>query len=214
MQLDIYSDVVCPWCYLGHTRLEEARERLAADGHEVELRWRAFQLDPAAGSEPRDLGTAIDRKYGPGAFEVMGERLGRLGTEAGIEYRFDRALRVGTRDAHRLIQWTQDQHPALTDATATRLFRAYFSEGANVADPATLAGLAAEVGLPADEATEVLVSDSYADRVSADQAAAGEIGVTGVPAVVFNGAVVIPGAQEVDTVEKVLRRLVDRAART
>lgn len=210
MQLDMFSDVVCPWCYLGHARIRKAIERLGPDGADISIRWRAFQLDPAATADPRDLATAIDRKYGPGAFEVMTERLGALGAEAGIDFRFDRALRVGTVDAHRLIQWTQATQPGATGAVATRLFRAYFTEGANIAEHSQLVALAAEVGLEPDLVGEMLAAGSFAEQVRADQVEAASMGVGGVPAVTFNGAVVIPGAQDVDTMELVLRRLLTK----
>lgn len=207
MELDVYSDVVCPWCYLGHRRLVAAIERMGPDGEDIHLRWRAFQLDPRATAEPGDLRTVLERKYGPGAFEAMGARLGALGVEAGIDYRFDLALRVGTFDAHRLIQWTQATDRPRVDALAERLFRAYFAEGANVADHPTLIGLADDVDLDPDAAGELLASRSFADEVMADQADAIESGITGVPAVAFNGATLIPGAQDTDTMESILRRL-------
>ena len=104
MRIDIWSDIVCPWCYLGRSRLRSALEQLEwAD--EVEVRWRAYQLDPRAPAEPGDLRASIERKYGPGAFDQMTTRLTALGQAEGIDYRFDRALRVNTTDAHRLMAW-------------------------------------------------------------------------------------------------------------
>jgi len=212
MQLDVWSDAVCPSCYLGHRRLEEAIDRLGPEGDAIELRWRAFQLDPGATREPKDLRQAIDRKYGPGAFEAMNGRLTALGTEAGIDYRFDRALRVGTVDAHRLIQWAQATSPELVDPLVDSLFRAYFTEGANVSDHDVLRSIAVSVGLDGDAADEVLASDTWADTVVADHDEAVSIGVTGVPAVVFNGAPIIPGAQDVDTMERILRRVLAKTS--
>lgn len=210
MQLDIFSDMVCPWCYLGHRRLSEAIERLAGEEGSIELRWRAFQLEPRATAQPRDLRASIERKYGPGAFDSMGARLVELGAAADIEYRFDRALGVGTFDAHRLLQWTQATVPERTDALVDRLFRAYFTEGANIADPDVLCALSADVGLDAEAAGDLLGTGGFADVVRSDLADAVESGVTGVPAVAYNGAVLIPGAQDVDTVEAVLRRLLHK----
>lgn len=207
VELDFFSDVVCPWCYLGHRRLHEAIRRLGADGEGIALRWRSFQLDPSAGAEPRDLAEALERKYGPGALDAMRERLGALGAAEGIEYRFDRALRVGTFDAHRLILWAQATHPGAVDLLVEAMFRAYFTEGANVADVPTLVRLAAGSGLDHQEASEALASGAFADAVRSDMAAALDAGITGVPAVAYNGAVVIPGAQDADTLEIVLRRL-------
>jgi predicted DsbA family dithiol-disulfide isomerase len=212
LTLDVFSDVICPWCYLGHRRLEAAMQRLGNDAADIELRWRAFQLDPRADDQPRDLGRAIEAKYGPGSFEVMAERLIPLGEEVGITYDFTSALRVGTFDAHRLIQWAQASASAHTDDLVDALFAAYFTDGANVADHETLLRIAAEVGLDADATAEVLASRSFADEVMADRAEAIEAGITGVPAVAYNGATLIPGAQDTDTMELILRRLHSKLA--
>ena len=206
----MFSDVVCPWCYLGHRRLTEALGRMGPEGQGITLRYRAFQLDPRATAEPGDLRGVLERKYGPGAFEAMGRRLGALGAEAGIEYRFDLALRVGTFDAHRLVLWAQDVDRPRVHDLVDRLFAAYFTEGANVADHPTLVALATEVGLDPGGAAALLASRSWADRVMEDQAEAIESGITGVPAVAVNGATIIPGAQDTDTMEAILRRLLAR----
>ncbi|HSL58650.1 MAG TPA: DsbA family oxidoreductase [Acidimicrobiales bacterium] len=206
MRIDVWSDVICPWCYLGKRRLERALDGLDwAD--EVEVRWRAFQLDPRAGREPGDLRVALERKYGPGAFDGMTRRLTALGEPEGIDYRFDRALRVGTLDAHRLLAWAWATGGAAAQGPLKeRLLLAYFTEGANVADPAALAGFAAEAGLDADAAGEVLASGAFADEVAADLRMAVERELTGVPAFVIEDRLLIPGAQEVDTLRTVLER--------
>jgi predicted DsbA family dithiol-disulfide isomerase len=212
LTLDVFSDVICPWCYLGHRRLEAAMERLGDDAADISLRWRAFQLDPRADDQPRDLGRAIEAKYGPGSFEVMAKRLVPLGEEVGITYDFGSALRVGTFDAHRLIQWAQASGSPHTDHLVDALFEAYFTNGANVADHQTLVAIAAGVGLDADTAGEMLASRSFADEVMSDRAEAIEAGITGVPAVAYNGATLIPGAQDTDTMEIILRRLHSKLA--
>ena len=104
MPIDVWSDVICPWCYLGKRRLETALAQLDWSD-EMTVRWRAHQLDPHAPVEPGDLRMAIERKYGLGAYDQMTGRLTTLGAEDGINYRFDRALRVNTTDAHRLLAW-------------------------------------------------------------------------------------------------------------
>jgi predicted DsbA family dithiol-disulfide isomerase len=215
VRIDIWSDVICPWCYLGAGRLDAALDRLDADGalsrSAVEIRWRAFELDPRAPAEPTDLRSALEKKYGPGSFDGMTARLTALGAPEGIDYRFDRAQRVNTFDAHRLISWAATQ-PAGQGGLVTDLFRAYFTEGADVSDHATLAGLAASAGLDADQAREVLAGGGHADEVRADEAAAREIDITGVPAFLVDGRAMIPGAQEVDTIVKVLTRALERSA--
>jgi predicted DsbA family dithiol-disulfide isomerase len=212
MRIDIWSDVICPWCYLGKRRFERAVASLGwAD--EVHVRWRAYQLDPGASREPGDLRASIERKYGPGAFDGMARRLGALGEQEGIQYRFDRAQRVNTLDAHRLLAWAwAEGGGAAQDALVERLFRAYFTEGANVADPTALAALAGEAGLGREAATAVLDDGGFADEVAADLRGAVERELTGVPAFVVEDRLLVPGAQEVETFVAVLERARQRFA--
>jgi len=206
MRIDIWSDVICPWCYLGKRRLERAMAQLDwAD--EIEIHWRAYLLDPTATAEPQDLASAINRKYGPGAFDGMKKRLGALGEAEGITYRFDSALRVSTLDAHRLLAWAWDCAGAAGQgALKERLLRAYFEDGANVADAATLARLAGEAGLDAAVAADVVASGSFRDVVLADLEGALDREITGVPGFVVEDRLLIPGAQEPDTFVNVLER--------
>jgi predicted DsbA family dithiol-disulfide isomerase len=210
VRIDIWSDVICPWCYLGKRRFEKAVATLGWQD-EVEVRWHAFLLDPRATSEPKDLRAAIEQKYGPGAFDGMTKRLTALGADEGIDYRFDKALRVSTLDAHRLLAWTFATAGAeAQDRLKERLLRAYFTEGANVADHATLRSLAADTGLPGDDAAEVLASGAYRAEVAADLEAAMDRELTGVPGFVIEDRLLIPGAQEVDTFVAVLTRARER----
>lgn len=210
MRIDIWSDVVCPWCFLGKRRIEAAIAELP-DHVTVEVHWRAFQLDPTATAEPADLRASIERKYGPGAFDGMVRRLTALGRDAGIDYRFDRALRVGTFDAHRLTSWAAETSGiAVQGRLVERLFVAYFEEGVNVADRAELVRLATEVGLDGDGASAMLDSDDHVATVEADLAAARERELTGVPAFVIEDRMLVPGAQEVDTFRQVLVRAAER----
>jgi predicted DsbA family dithiol-disulfide isomerase len=208
MRIDIWSDVVCPWCYLGSRRFAAALDQVGRDG--VEVHWRAFQLDPGAPREPGDLRAALDAKYGPGAFDSMTPRLVALGREEGIDYRFDLALRTNTADAHRLISWAAPT--GHQEALVDRLFLAYFTQGADLGDHATLVGAASEVGLDPDAATEVLASDGFADQVRSDQAEAHERGITGVPAFVIDDEWVIPGAQDTERMVQLLARVRGTAA--
>lgn len=210
MRIDIWSDVICPWCFLGKRRFEAALARLDDPGA-VEVRWRAFQLDPTAGTEPSDLRRSIERKYGPGAFDGMVRRLGALGADVGIDYRFDLAQRVNTLDAHRLVAWAGDVEGLEAQGRLVEaLFRAYFERGANVAHHGELAAVAASAGLDADAAARVLSDDAYRAEVADDLRGAAERDLTGVPAFVIADRLLIPGAQEVDTFEQVLRRAVER----
>lgn len=209
MRIDVWSDVICPWCYLGARRLDRALEQLDWRD-EVEVRWRAFQLDPTAAREPGDLRQALERKYGPGAFDSMTHRLTRLGEVEGLDYRFDLALRVNTLDAHRLLAWALGAGRVEQGALAERLFRAYFTEGANVADVATLARLAGEAGLDADAAAQVLSTDAFAAEVRKDIDEARDRDVHGVPNFVIEERFAIPGAQELDTMVMLLERARER----
>ncbi len=212
MRIDVWSDVVCPWCYLGKRRLEVALEGLDfAD--EVEVRWRAFQLDPTATAEPKDLAAAIDAKYGPGSFRGMTGRLVPLGAEVGIDYRFDLAQRVTSRPALALVAWIEDtEGPDAADRLHDRLFRAYFTEGANIADPANLVDWAVEVGADRSLAGEAVATGTGSDAVTADLRAGVEREITGVPAFVVADSFVIPGAQDVDTIRSILTRMYARSA--
>jgi predicted DsbA family dithiol-disulfide isomerase len=210
MRIDIWSDVVCPWCFVGKRRLERALDRLGWRDR-VEVRWRAFQLDPRASRQPGDLRASLERKYGPGAFDAMTRRLGALGEEEGIGFRFDRAVRVNTFDAHRLVTWADDTSGAAgQDALVEGLFVAYFEQGRNIADPGTMVEVAAGAGLDRDRASEVVASDAYAAEVRADLEAAVDRQLTGVPAFVVADRLLIPGAQEVDTFVAVLTRAAER----
>lgn len=231
MRIDIWSDVVCPWCYLGARRLDAALDEVGRQ--DIEVRWRAFQLDPAAPSEPGDLRAAMERKYGPGAFDAMTGRLEGLGREVGIDYRFDRALRVNTADAHRLIAWagsgdvmaadsvpggdetadTATSDTAVTTAQSLlveRLFDDYFTQGADVGRHDTLVEAAGSVGLDQDQAGEMLVAGSWSDQIRSDQAEAQERGISGVPAFVIDDDRVIPGAQDTERLVQLLLRVRDR----
>ena len=207
MRIDVWSDVVCPWCYLGKRRLDVALEGLDfAD--EVVVRWRAFQLDPTATEEPKDLAAAIDRKYGPGAFRGMTGRLVPLGEDVGIDYRFDLAQRVTSLPALALVAWIEStEGPEAAERLHDRLFRAYFTEGADIADPANLVDWAVEVGADRELAGEAVATGAGRDAVEADLAAAREHEITGVPAFVVEDSFLIPGAQDVETIRTLLTRM-------
>jgi predicted DsbA family dithiol-disulfide isomerase len=207
VRIDVWSDVVCPWCYLGKRRLERAVSGLDfAD--QIQIRWRAFQLDPTATAEPKALEAAIDRKYGPGAFASMSQRLGALGREVDIDYRFDLAQRVTSVPALSLVAWAGATLGLdAADALHERLFRAYFTEGANIADPANLVDWAVGVGADREMAAEAVATGAGRDHVAADVQAAADRQITGVPAFVIEDVHLIPGAQDVDTLRTVLTRI-------
>ena len=210
MRIDVWSDVVCPWCYLGKKRLEKALDGLDFGG-DVEVRWRAFQLDPTAGTEPKDLRTAIDRKYGPGAFDGMSKRLGALGEELGIDYRFDLAQRVTSVPALMLVAWIEENEgPEAAEKMHDRLFRAYFTDGQNIADPENLVEWAVEIGVDRELAGEAVATGAGRESVVRDLEAAADKDITGVPAFVIEDAALIPGAQDVETMRQILTRMHER----
>ncbi|MFM7063752.1 MAG: DsbA family oxidoreductase [Actinomycetes bacterium] len=213
MRIDIWSDMVCPWCYLGHRRFELALDRLRQDGVEgFDVRWRAYELDPGAPAEPGDLRAVIEKKYGPGAFDGMTSRLTALGAADGLDYRFDLAQRVNTFDAHRLTAWAAAAGPEAQDAVLRRLFRAYFSEGQVISDHQVLTRVAAEAGLDGAAAGAVLAGDDWADEVRADEAMAQDLGVGGVPAFVLDRQFLVSGAQDTETFVRLLRKVAERAS--
>ncbi|MCH9683694.1 MAG: DsbA family oxidoreductase [Deltaproteobacteria bacterium] len=209
LRVEIWSDVACPWCWVGKRQLEAA---IAEFPHEVEVVWRAFELDPSA---PASIDTSIDyvqrlaTKYRTSRDGAQGmiDRMTSVGAEHGLDFRFDRAQPGNTFDAHRLLHWA-GKH-GLQDALKERLFLAYMHEGKSVAEHEVLVALAEEVGLDPDGAQAVLTSDSHHQDVRGEQALAAEIGVTGVPFFVVGGRYAVPGAQPKDVLGKVLTRAWD-----
>jgi predicted DsbA family dithiol-disulfide isomerase len=195
VKVEIFSDVACPFCFIGKRNLERALEAFPHAG-EVEVIWRSFQLDPDAPAEP--VGTTqshLAEKYGVTLDEAraMGERVRLMARGAGLELDFDRVVHVNTFDAHRILTLAGSHGKA--DGMAERLFTAYFVDGGNIADPALLLSLAAEEGLDGHEARAVLSGERFADEVRADFAQAVEFGLSGVPAFVIDRAVLVSGAQ-------------------
>jgi predicted DsbA family dithiol-disulfide isomerase len=211
MQVEIWSDIVCPWCYIGKRNFEAA---LAAFEHrdEVEVRWRSYELDP--GAPPRREGPyaqRLARKYGTSVdqAQAMIDGMAATGAEAGVELRFDLVTPGGTFDAHRLLHLAAAR--GCQDALKERLLAATFTEGAPIGDHATLRDAAAAVGLEAAEVDALLAGDAFATDVRADEARARELDITGVPFFVLDGRVGIPGAQPVETLLRVLERTWERS---
>ncbi|MBN6038975.1 DsbA family oxidoreductase [Amycolatopsis sp. 195334CR] len=204
MKIEVWSDIVCPWCYIGQRRLAKALDRF--DG-ETEVVWRSFQLDPTQ-RRGENLPTVdmISRKYGvsPAEAAAMNDRVTGLAAEEGLTYRLDKALTANTFDAHRLAHFAATHE--LGNAMHERLLRAALTEGEAVDHTDTLVRLATEVGLPADEARTVLDGDDFAEGVRADIADAQALGARGVPFYVIDRAYGVSGAQPVETLLDVLRQ--------
>jgi predicted DsbA family dithiol-disulfide isomerase len=216
ISIDIYSDVVCPWCYIGKRRFEAGMALVEADHLDVnfEITFKPFQLDPTAA--PGVAGPVLEayaKKFG--GLEQAQEILARVtdaAKEEGLEFNMDRALRANTLLAHRLI-WFADQPASQVDQEVMkeRLLKAYFTDGLNIGDPDTLANCAAEVGFDRDEVIAFLESDRGVSEVSAELEEASQNGITAVPTYVLDGMWAVPGAQDPETFEKVLRKIAAKA---
>ena len=206
MKVEIWSDVVCPWCYVGKRRFEAALGRFE-HRDQVDVVWRAFELDPSA---PREREGAYDErlasKYRVDLTEAraMIDRMVSAGEADGLELRFDRARPGNTFDAHRLLHLALDR--GVQDALTERLFAATFTGGAPIGDAYTLVGLAAEAGLDPDEARTVLEGDAYAADVRADERRAAALGITAVPFFVVDEAYGVSGAQPPEVLLGVLEQ--------
>ena len=209
VRIDIWSDVVCPWCYIGKRRLESA---LADFEHaaDVEVVWHSYQLDPGAPSEPAESVAAhLGRKYGggPAAGAQMIDRVEAVAAEEGLIYRLHQAQRANTVDAHRLLHLAREESgPGVQNRLKETLLAAYFTEARNVADHDVLRQVAAESGLDRTRVDEVLASDAYAADVQADIDQAHAYGSSGVPFFVIDGRYGVSGAQPAEAFGEVLRR--------
>lgn len=202
--VEIWSDVVCPWCYLGKRRFERALEHFRL-GAGIEVVWRSFQLDPTLPKGSRQQHAAyLARRTGRTLEEVRlsRDRLVKLAAAEGLRYDFDRYVVVNTRDAHRVAHLAASR--GLGPAIQERLFRAQLEEGETLDDAATLSRLAAEVGVPGDDVEAMLASDAYAAEVDDDIRTGATLGVTGVPFFVFDRAFAVSGAQPVEVFEQAL----------
>ena len=195
--MEIYSDIVCPWCFIGKRRLEQAIET-AGYANRAHVTWRPFQLNPTMPKSGMDRRAYLDAKFGGAeARRAMEERLAKAGEADGIVFAFDRIERTpNTFEAHRLM-WRAQQH-GKQDDLAEALFHAYFSEGRDIGDGQTLVDIAAEIGLHRDEARQFLASDQGVEEVRTEEAAGHRLGIQGVPYFVLNGSVSISGAQPPD----------------
>jgi predicted DsbA family dithiol-disulfide isomerase len=198
VKVEIWSDVVCPWCYVGKRQFEEALSRFA-HSDQVSVEWRSFELDPASPARVDLPMTAIlQRKYGmtEQQAEDANAKMTALAASVGLDYRLDQVQVGNTFDAHRLIHLAAAH--GLGDAMKERLFAAYFTEGESPSDHVTLARLAVEIGLDKEDVAATLESDSFAVEVRNDEKRASSLGVTGVPFFVIDESYGVSGAQPAD----------------
>jgi predicted DsbA family dithiol-disulfide isomerase len=199
--VDVISDVVCPWCWIGKRRLAAALALLAAREPAVRplVSWHPFELNPDMPREGIARRTYVERKFGgEDAARGVYERIRSIGAAEGIPFAFDAIARMpNTRDAHRLIAWAQRQGDA--DPLVERLFRAFFTEGRWIGDRDALATVAKQSGLDEAAARALLASDDLEDEILAMSRRVRELGVEGVPFFIFDGRVAVSGAQEPQT---------------
>lgn len=212
LAIDIWSDIACPWCWVGKRHLEAAIETFE---HEVHLTWRAFELDPNAPAEAPvrvDYAQRLAEKYRTtfdGATEMI-DRMVTVGRSVGLELRFDRIRPTNTFAAHRLLSWSS-QFGHQTDLKE-RLFAAYLREGLAISDLEVLSELAADVGLDGPAARAILDGEAHTQHVRDDLAMAARLGIRGVPFFVLDRRVAVSGAQPAEELLAAMRGVVEDAA--
>jgi len=203
LAIDVVSDVVCPWCFLGKRRLQRA---IDAFGEPTIVRWRPYQLDPTIPKEGLDRKAYMQKKFGKdGRLAQVHERLHALGRGVGIEFAFGAIKRSpNTLDAHRLIRWAQAA--GAQDIVVERLFSLYFEQGRDIGDRQLLVEVAEEAGLDRARVAEALADGRDVSEVQAEIAQAQAIGVSGVPFFIFAGRLAAPGAQDVTVLVEAMRQ--------
>jgi predicted DsbA family dithiol-disulfide isomerase len=202
LTIDVVSDVVCPWCFLGKRRLDAAIR--ASDGAPIAVRWRPYQLDPSIPASGMDRRAYMKAKFNDDAqLAAIHDRLTDMGEQVGIAYAFDRIERApNTLDAHRLIRWASVGDKQ--DTVVERLFRLYFEEGRDIGDRKLLIAVARECGMDAEFVEKRYADGDDVDLVQAEIAQAQAIGVTGVPFFIFASRFGVPGAQDADVLAKAI----------
>jgi predicted DsbA family dithiol-disulfide isomerase len=204
MKIEIWSDLVCPFCYIGKRRFEEALKKFPAKD-KIKIEWKSFLLDPH--SKPIDGKTiheALAAKKGWTIEQAksIGEQVTEMAAEVGLDYQFDRVIPANTFDAHRLTHLAL-QH-GLQDKAEEILFHAYFTEGKNLSDLESLVQIGVEIGLNEDEVRGTLLSDAFVEDVKSDAFEAEQLGIRGVPFFVFDRKYAVSGAQPVEVFENAL----------
>jgi predicted DsbA family dithiol-disulfide isomerase len=210
--LDIYSDVVCPWCYIGLKRLEAAKV-LAPDDIAIDIAWRAYQLDSTVPPEGYDFQSHLAAKFG-GRDQMLAkfDHVRETGRSVGIAFDFaNMKYSPNTLNAHRLIRSVAHDKP-LQDIVVKRLFQAYFEEGQNIGDIDVLADLAETCGLDKHEIAEILGSSTFEHEVKTEIANAGRMGISGVPCFIFEQKYAVSGAQAPETLANAIAQIAEAKA--
>jgi len=211
IQLDIISDPICPWCYIGKTRLDRALA--AAASNPFRIVWRMFRLNPDMPAEGMDRRAYLEAKFGgpEGAERVYGA-IDSAGRDEGIDWNLDRIGRAPqTLDAHRLIRWAAAE--GADQRVVDAIFRAYFHDGEDISDTETLVRIGSDAGLDADVVRQLLSGDADRKELEAEEQEARSMGVNGVPCFVIGGRHVVQGAQDSDTWGRIISELAALDAR-
>lgn len=212
IQIDIVSDVMCPWCFVGKRRLEKALEIVGTDV-DVHVNWRPYQLDATLPKEGKDRATYLAEKFGGAErARTLYRNIEEAGEKDGIPFSFD-AITVSpnTLDAHRLIRWSQNAGADVQDRVVERLFELYFIEGKNIGDHAVLIDAAKECGMDAAVVSSLLATDSDKEEVSREIAVAQSMGVTGVPCFIIGQKYAVMGAQDPQTLAEAITKVAGEA---
>ncbi len=205
VELDIISDVMCPWCYIGKRRLEKALSML--DDIEVEIRWRPYQLDATLPAEGKDRQQYLEDKFGGAhAARDIYKNIEKAGELEGIDFAFDKIkVAPNTLNAHRVIRWAANGGEEAQQKIVERLFQLFFIEGANIGDHNVLLEAAKEVGMNTEIMETLLAGDADCAEVQNEISAAQKMGVTGVPCFVINSKYAVMGAQEPHTIAEAIK---------
>lgn len=207
VQIDVVSDAVCPWCYIGKRNLEAALA--AIPDVKAEIHWRPYQLDATIPPEGLDRRAYLERKFGPRVAEIYA-RVSEAGAAAGLDFKFDTIARSpNTLDAHRLIRWSWSA--GAQDAIVERLFRDFFIEGKDIGDRAVLIEAARDCGMDANVVADLFVRDADIEDVQDEIASAQNIGVTGVPFFIIDGKFGLPGAQPPDVLQRAITKALQKS---
>ncbi len=209
MQLDVTSDTVCPWCYIGKKRLDRAMAAWDRKDVTIAVDWRPYQLDPTIPAEGVDRQKYMENKFGTERAKSAGKVIAEYGEMEGINFAFDKIKRApNTLDSHRLVKWAGSAGKQLE--AVELLFKRYFEDGADVGSHGVLLEVAADIGMDKDQVRNLLESDTDRKVIEYEDHMAREMGVTGVPFFLFEKKFSVVGAQEVDTLTKVFSRVQER----
>lgn len=212
MKVDIVSDTICPWCYIGEKKFEEALIHIKAQFPElpIEINWRPFQLHPETPKEGVNRKEAMKRKFGNGrqAREIS-KNITHNGATVGIKFNFEAQEKTpNTLDSHRLIKWAKAA--GCQEEVVEALFRGYFTEGKDIGDANVLTAIAGEAGMDAAIVSDLLATDADESAVREQDIEAREMGISGVPAFIFNDKFTLGGAQDVETFVRIMNKVIEK----